>query len=81
MKTKAEITKKKIQYNKDSNKLTGGRSMKYFLILSTILITGLFARYTDNATGWELELTTGLGAGLKNNHDNSSTKIVILVQK
>ena len=44
MKTKIEITKKQIQHNNYNNKLTRGMKMKYFLILSTIIVTNMSAQ-------------------------------------
>jgi len=58
MKTTTEIIKKQIQYVNDSNKLTRGRNMKYFLILSTILVTGIFAQNVNPETGWEYNQST-----------------------
>ena len=57
MKTKIEMTNKKIQYNNDNNKLTRGRKMKYSIIMLTLMVAGLVGRNTEPTTNWFYDQT------------------------
>ena len=46
-------------YRKNSTEsIQGGVKMKSYLLITTILITGLFARATEPATGWFYDQST-----------------------
>jgi len=55
---KTEISNKQLQHINTNNTLTRGRTMKYFSIILTVMVTALMGRAIEPVTGWSYDQST-----------------------